>query len=202
MSTPHRPSTGPYAASLAPLLLAGLLLAPGLASAQTPRTFTACYVPDVGAVYMIGEAGLPSACHSDNHVQFSWEDGSEIAATQAELDDLISSLATAGTLNESGNPVAWTRLKDVPAGFADGTDDGFTGTTTVSVSADMPDYSGVVIRATCPTGAVVVGGGGSTDRGSEATLVASYPSSETEWRVQFRNETTRGVATAYAVCAY
>jgi hypothetical protein len=202
MSTPHRPSTGPYVVSLTPLLLAGLLLAPGLASAQTPRTFTACYVPDVGAVYMIGETGLPSACFSDNHVQFSWVDGAGIAETQAQLDDLISTLSTAGSLNDSGNPVAWTRLKDVPAGFADGTDDGFSRTTTVSVAAELPDYSSVSIRATCPAGAVVVGGGGSTDRGSQATLVASYPSSETEWRVQFRNETTRGVATAYAVCVY
>ncbi|MFC1799843.1 tail fiber domain-containing protein [Candidatus Eisenbacteria bacterium] len=34
------------------------------------------------------------------------------------------SLSAAGTLNDAANPVDWTRLKNVPAGFADGTDDG------------------------------------------------------------------------------
>jgi hypothetical protein len=32
-------------------------------------------------------------------------------------------LNTAGTINQSLNPVDWTRLKSVPAGFSDGTDD-------------------------------------------------------------------------------
>jgi hypothetical protein len=34
-----------------------------------------------------------------------------------------SELNTAGTINDSGNPVDWTKLKSVPAGFADGVDD-------------------------------------------------------------------------------
>ncbi|HYW68981.1 MAG TPA: hypothetical protein VE960_05195, partial [bacterium] len=34
-----------------------------------------------------------------------------------------SELSTPGTINSSGNPVDWTKLKNVPAGFADGTDD-------------------------------------------------------------------------------
>jgi hypothetical protein len=34
-----------------------------------------------------------------------------------------SDLDSAGTINASGNPVAWTRLKGVPSGFADGVDD-------------------------------------------------------------------------------
>jgi len=32
-------------------------------------------------------------------------------------------LKTAGTINQTSNPVDWTKLKGVPAGFADGTDD-------------------------------------------------------------------------------
>jgi hypothetical protein len=40
-------------------------------------------------------------------------------ATQAELD----ALAAAGTINQGSNPVDWTKLKSVPAGFADGVDD-------------------------------------------------------------------------------
>jgi hypothetical protein len=37
---------------------------------------------------------------------------------------LIAQLAGTGTVNASGNPVDWTQLKHVPAGLADGTDDG------------------------------------------------------------------------------
>ena len=52
-------------------------------------------------------------------------------ATQGELD----ALGTAGTINDAGNPVHWTKLKGVPAGLADGTDDGVTtGTDGVAVS--------------------------------------------------------------------
>ncbi len=45
--------------------------------------------------------------------------GGEPAASFA----LSSTLSTAGTINSPGNPVDWTKLKSVPAGFADGTDD-------------------------------------------------------------------------------
>jgi hypothetical protein len=38
-----------------------------------------------------------------------------------------SELNTPGTINTGTNPVDWTKLKDVPAGFADGTDDGGAG---------------------------------------------------------------------------
>lgn len=37
------------------------------------------------------------------------------------------SLSTPGTLNEGSNPVDWSKLKGVPAGFADGSDDGGVG---------------------------------------------------------------------------
>lgn len=132
--------------------------------AQT--TFTACRVPDVGAIYMIGVEGAPSACLDESHIEFSWTEAGTLAegsvttteildgtvasvdigadavtstqladgtaavvdlafdpATQAELDGLAAELSTAGTLNDTGNPVDWTKLKSVPSGFADGTDD-------------------------------------------------------------------------------
>jgi hypothetical protein len=55
-------------------------------------------------------------------------------ATQGELD----ALGTAGSINDAGNPVHWTKLKGVPAGLADGTDDGVTtGTDGVAVSGMM-----------------------------------------------------------------
>jgi hypothetical protein len=52
-------------------------------------------------------------------------------ATQAEFDVL----GAAGTINDAGNPVHWTKLRAVPDELADGTDDGVTtGTDGVDVS--------------------------------------------------------------------
>jgi hypothetical protein len=52
-------------------------------------------------------------------------------ATQGELD----ALGASGTINDAGNPVDWTKLKGVPGGLADGTDEGVTtGTDGVAVS--------------------------------------------------------------------
>jgi hypothetical protein len=49
--------------------------------------------------------------------------------TETESDARYPSatgLSTAGTINNAGNPVDWTRLKNVPAGIADGVDSGAT----------------------------------------------------------------------------
>lgn len=49
-----------------------------------------------------------------------------------------SKLSAPGTLNKPGNPVDFTRLKNVPAGFADGVDDtGALGTFTVREAQDV-----------------------------------------------------------------
>jgi hypothetical protein len=63
--------------------------------AQT--TFTACRVPDVGAIYMIGVSGAPSACLDPSHIEFSWTEGSgalaEGSVTTTEIAD--GTIATA-----------------------------------------------------------------------------------------------------------
>ena len=124
-------------------IFAGMLLALIANRAAAQTTFDACYVPSVGAIYLIKQAGLPSACLAQAHAQFTWTSGGVIAdgsvqtamladgavtpaklsfnpATQTELN----ALAAAGTINTATNPVDWTQLKNVPAGFADGTDGG------------------------------------------------------------------------------
>lgn len=45
------------------------------AAAQTPTTYQACYVPNLGALYLIGLPGLPTACLATSHVLISWTDG-------------------------------------------------------------------------------------------------------------------------------
>lgn len=50
-----------------------------------------------------------------------------LSTTQAVIKSTAANLSTLGTINTESNPVSWTKLKDVPAGFADGTDDGGAG---------------------------------------------------------------------------
>lgn len=59
------------------LAVAGVLLLGSVARLTAQETtFHACYVPNVGAVYMIKIPGLPEGCLSDLHVEISWTDGS------------------------------------------------------------------------------------------------------------------------------
>jgi hypothetical protein len=44
-------------------------------SAASGQTFRACRVPGVGAIYMIGVAGAPTACLDAAHVEFQWTEG-------------------------------------------------------------------------------------------------------------------------------
>ena len=76
-------------------------------------------------------------------------------ATQTELDGHKASadhdsryytqtqLNSVGTINNAGNPVDWSQLKNVPAGFADGTDDGGGGAATDVTCTDCVDSSDI-----------------------------------------------------------
>ena len=48
------------------------------------------------------------------------------SGTTSHLWDHFKGLKVAGTINADTNPVDWTKLKGVPAGLADGVDDGVT----------------------------------------------------------------------------
>ena len=70
-------------ASGAALLAVALALAialPGTARAQS-STYTACYVPDAGAVYMIGQQDTPSTCLENSHVEFTFGGGDSAGVT-------------------------------------------------------------------------------------------------------------------------
>ncbi|MBD3349509.1 MAG: hypothetical protein GF400_10005 [Candidatus Eisenbacteria bacterium] len=72
---------------------------------------------------------------------------------------LATTLGDSGTINDAGNPVTWTKLKDVPAGFADGTDDTGTGD---GHSLDASDGSPTDAVAVDTTGNVTIAPGGLT----------------------------------------
>jgi hypothetical protein len=66
-------------------------------SAQAPTTFNACFVPAVGALYLIGLAGLPSACLG-NHVAVSWTEGGALADGAVTTDKIADGAVTAEKL--------------------------------------------------------------------------------------------------------
>jgi hypothetical protein len=67
-----------------------------------------------------------------------------------------------GSVNEADNPVNWNQLQNVPAGLADGTDNGITAMTftqVVGTAVNLPASSNGTADATCPAGSVPVSGG-------------------------------------------
>lgn len=65
-----------------------------------------------------------------------------VATFSQNAADLSTQLKSAGMLNNSGNPLDWTQLKNVPAGLADGTDN--VGVTSVTAG---PGLSGGTITS-------------------------------------------------------
>lgn len=67
--------------ALAAVALAALVSMPAGADAQT---FDACYVPEVGAIYLINQTGLPTQCLASSHVPVSWSEGGLISITAGD----------------------------------------------------------------------------------------------------------------------
>ena len=184
-------------------LLVLTLTVAGAGGAAGQASFDACYVPTVGAIYLIKQTGLPSACLAQAHVQFTWASGGVIAdgsvttikladgavtpaklsfnpATQPELNAVTTALAASGTINTTTNPVDWTQLKNVPAGFADGVDGGGVtdhGVLTGLTDDDHPQYALVNGTRTTTNGFAVIGtfGTGSIPASGNAVRMMWYP---------------------------
>jgi hypothetical protein len=95
------------------LLLASsaVALAAGSLQAQTTQTFHACYVPDVGAMYLIQLPGLPTQCLSSGHEEISWTEGGtgelpDGAVTTAKLADGAVTAAKLGSDVSLGGELA------------------------------------------------------------------------------------------------
>jgi hypothetical protein len=90
---------------------------------------------------------------------------SELGTHPAEHYALYSELSTPGTINSPSNPLEWTMLKNVPAGFADGVDDAGGGD---GHSLDASDGN--------PTDVVRVDADGMVESGFSSELAASMSS--------------------------
>lgn len=193
---------------LSRLLVAAVLGAAGLAlplHAQAPVTFNACYVPQVGAMYLINLPGLPSACLSSSHTPIAWTEGmADGAVTTPRLADdavTIDKLAnnSVGSAQLVNGSVTTSKLAPTAvAGVAGYQVIHFTFTQT-SGGAGSPVLS-------CPAGTRPIGGG--ARKASNAVLHGDHPlvppeSSFNGW-VFFFGPTTNGAAATnelYAVCA-
>jgi hypothetical protein len=86
--------------------LGALVVVAASAVGQTAQTFEACYVPEVGAIYLIKLPGLPQACLSNTHVLITWTEGvADGTVTTVKLADgavttvkLADSVVTAAKL--------------------------------------------------------------------------------------------------------
>lgn len=125
------------------LLTALVLVVLTAAPAGAQVAMRACYVPDLGLVYRIGETGLPTACQDPTHVEFSWnEQGPE---GPAGADGAVGSAGAQGATGATGPTGAtgsngvldWELIQD--------TSNGLSGDATRSVF--------------CPGSKVALGGG-------------------------------------------
>ena len=153
-------------------------------SAAAQATVSGCYVPNSGTVYRIKATGLPDACRSKNHVEFTWS-----------LQGPPGATGQTGATGPAGPPG--------PTGPAGG----LTATAVQVVSVGTESVpSGQIASATaeCPTGTVATGGGAST-ASSDVRLLTSFPlvvnNVVTSWRAVFLNESgVLGGGRTYAVC--
>jgi len=90
-----------------------IMLALGLLSltarsvdAQEPQTFRACFVPQVGAMYLLDLPGLPTTCLSEGHEEITWSEGGPLPAgsvTSAKIatDAVDGTHIAAGAVNSA-----------------------------------------------------------------------------------------------------
>lgn len=77
--TSHSRLTWPF---LLVTIGAALVVArPAHAQNGDPRAFRACLVPTVGAMYLIGEDGLPQTCLSESHEEIQWTENGDGTVT-------------------------------------------------------------------------------------------------------------------------
>lgn len=170
--------------SLAWSIGAGIVLL-GLTTTEVTAqaTLTGCYVPNSGTVYRIKAAGLPSACHSKNHVEFTWSlQGPQGLTGPAGPTGPQGPAGPAGGLPASGIQVVRVASEQIPVGLNS------------------------AVTASCPEGTLAVGGGfedvqtpGIRVFRSTTVITANKP---TGWHVGFKNESVIPLNVyAIVVCA-
>jgi hypothetical protein len=102
-----------------PLLIAVIAIAGITGTLQAQQTFEGCYVPAVGAIYLVNRLGLPDACLSETHMPVSWTDGggladSSVTGLQLATDAVATAHLQDGSVTSAklGDDVGSTILGD------------------------------------------------------------------------------------------
>lgn len=191
-------------------------------AAAQGTTYFACYVPTVGAMYLIKLPGLPGACLSTSHQQVSWTDGAALTDGSITTPKLADGAVTTaklldggvGTVDLADGAVTSPKLAAGSVGTAQLADGSVTSAKLASGGSRLgvphivqvgpltaPNQSGGALEASCPAGEVILSGGYMTSSGV-AYFTASYPLDTTTWRVVvFNNSGSSMTFGAYALCA-
>jgi len=199
-------------------LVAALALAGVPGRAQAQQTFNACYVPSVGAIYLIKLAGLPSACLAVSHVAVSWTEGGappDGSVTTAKLANgaVTAPKLAAGAVNTGhilDGTIVTADLADgavTTTKLAAGTTAAVGGYQVIHFAFTQPNGGAGSPVFSCPVGKRPLGGG--VSRAPNAVLYGDYPvvppdfPSFNGWAYIF-GPTTNGLAATsdcYVVCA-
>jgi len=165
------------------LTIGALTLGGARASAQGTVLY-GCYVPSSGTVYRIKADGLPDACRSTQHVQFTWS--------------LQGPPGPTGPAGPTGPQGAAGPAGGVPAA-------GVKVATATTTGPIAPGQRGSVV-VDCPAGHVATGGGGTAlNSAAILRLIRSVPSGTSgtiaSWQVEWENgSAASSLAQGYAVC--
>lgn len=165
----------------------GQTLAPRREIVSVPYAFRAMEADNADSLggffsgdYVVeGEIGVVTGDMIAESYADSAHDHDDRYYTQDELD-------TPGSLNDTGNPVDWTKLKSVPVGFADGTDDAGEGD---GHSLDAADGS--------PVDAVYVDNEGDVGIGTTTPYAQVEAVGSTNADVQFRSVRNGGATATF-----
>lgn len=190
---------------LSALALVLALPAPRSLQAQEAQTFHACYVPQVGAMYLINLPGLPEECLSENHVAISWTEGEELADGAVTTEKLADGAVTAGKLAEGAvtaaglaeGAVTTDALADAAVSAAKlepgAIRAGSLGTVVPRTnSVIVPEGDVRSVTAPCDPGERLLSGGGrwssvTVGNTHQLVLVQSYRPVTNAWRVRGAN---------------
>jgi hypothetical protein len=162
-----------------PALTIALMALGALPASAQGTVLYGCYVPNSGTVYRIKAAGLPDACRSTQHVEFTWN-----------LQGPAGPQGAAGPTGPQG-----------PAGPAGGINArGVSYETGGSSEAIAPGQTGAA-SVGCPSGTIATGGGGyGWSENRPMHLVISRPTVG-GWTITVENTSSApGFALVYAVC--
>lgn len=129
------------------------LTASGLSAQEDAQTFRACYVPRVGAIYLLGLPGLPTGCLSSEHQEIAWTEGTPVAPGSVGTDLLADGSVTAPKLADGAvGPAALADAGVTAEKLADGSVGGTALATGAVTSASIAEAS--VVSEALADGAV------------------------------------------------